>query len=285
MLEDRHPSVYFTSEVVEIAQPLFESTNFHFFSYFRHYPDGSRILLSTNSIWTQYLYSQKYASINQFNIGKSPMSSTPGAYLWEWLPNLLETELEREGFYKKIKDGYKFGLHNGISIIKDLEDSKEYFNFGTKEDSSYVYQFLFNRLNILERFVIFFKIKAKSLLEKCELHKIILPSYSTLIAPNPSQKNDFLKSDFINQTAIDQFPCLVNNQTYILSKRQIQCLYYLSQGKSAKEIAQFLNISNRSVEKYIQLVKEKFLVSTKSQLLTLCDQTEIKNYFVYCVDN
>ncbi|CDZ76476.1 response regulator FixJ [Legionella massiliensis] len=54
-----------------------------------------------------------------------------------------------------------------------------------------------------------------------------------------------------------------------LSPRETDCVQYYVKGKTAKEIAKYLNLSPRTVEFYISNLKEKLGVSTKSQLMEL----------------
>lgn len=54
-----------------------------------------------------------------------------------------------------------------------------------------------------------------------------------------------------------------------LSKRELECLHYLLMGKSAKETAASLKISHRTIESYIESMKNKLGCFSKSQLFTL----------------
>ena len=53
-----------------------------------------------------------------------------------------------------------------------------------------------------------------------------------------------------------------------ITERQAECLFFLLRGKTAKEIAKFLNISPRTVEDYIEMLKLKFSCQTKNELVT-----------------
>jgi DNA-binding CsgD family transcriptional regulator len=59
----------------------------------------------------------------------------------------------------------------------------------------------------------------------------------------------------------------IKSRDFKLSIREIECLYHLVRGKTAKMIAQFLNLSPRTVESYIENIKAKFGCYTKSELL------------------
>lgn len=52
-----------------------------------------------------------------------------------------------------------------------------------------------------------------------------------------------------------------------LSARQIQCAQLLTRGKTAKEIAKILGLSPRTVEHYLEIIKSKLKVTSKSELI------------------
>lgn len=52
-----------------------------------------------------------------------------------------------------------------------------------------------------------------------------------------------------------------------ITKREKEVLYYLTRGKTAKEIALMLGLSYRTIEHYIEKIKIKTKVSSKSELI------------------
>ncbi|MFI4919072.1 MAG: LuxR C-terminal-related transcriptional regulator [Legionellales bacterium] len=83
------------------------------------------------------------------------------------------------------------------------------------------------------------------------LSKVEMGSY----APNKIKQNSYIFSD----TPLD----------ITLTKRQMDCLFYLLRGKSIREIAAILNKSPRTVENYHEQLKIKFSCQTKSELIEL----------------
>ncbi|MFI5406379.1 MAG: helix-turn-helix transcriptional regulator [Nitrososphaerales archaeon] len=61
-----------------------------------------------------------------------------------------------------------------------------------------------------------------------------------------------------------------------LSKREVDCLYLLLQGKVPKEIAAILNLSTRTVEKYLENMKAKLNCHSNTELKLKSLQNEIK---------
>jgi DNA-binding CsgD family transcriptional regulator len=86
-----------------------------------------------------------------------------------------------------------------------------------------------------------------------------------------SSLNHILNTGLLSRSALDPIAMLqqsvINN--IVLSKREKQCMHYLMRGKTAKAIANHLGLSTRTVENYIENIKSKFGVSSKSELIDL----------------
>lgn len=52
-----------------------------------------------------------------------------------------------------------------------------------------------------------------------------------------------------------------------LTKREKQCVFYMIRGKSAKQVAEILNVSPRTIEHYCEILKTKMNVNSKSELI------------------
>lgn len=70
----------------------------------------------------------------------------------------------------------------------------------------------------------------------------------------------------LNNTPPSIFPGSEINNNY-LSRRESECLRLTVRGRSAKQIAAELNISRRTVEEYLNNIKLKFGVYSKSELI------------------
>ncbi|OJX12817.1 MAG: hypothetical protein BGO77_04950 [Caedibacter sp. 37-49] len=55
--------------------------------------------------------------------------------------------------------------------------------------------------------------------------------------------------------------------SFHLTKREFECLSWLSEGMTAKEMAIKMNISHRTVEQYVKSIKEKTHLYKRSQLI------------------
>lgn len=59
------------------------------------------------------------------------------------------------------------------------------------------------------------------------------------------------------------------SRKYNLTKRELQCIHYLVKGASAKDIAFTLGLSYRTVEIYIQNIKDKLNVRKTAEIIAL----------------
>lgn len=80
-----------------------------------------------------------------------------------------------------------------------------------------------------------------------------------------------IKHDDKNHRIItqDQF-CYIFNDNYLesnLTQRQSECLFFLLRGYSYKSIAKILNLSPRTIEIYVESIKNRLDCCSKSQLI------------------
>lgn len=58
----------------------------------------------------------------------------------------------------------------------------------------------------------------------------------------------------------------LNHDERLLTLKQEECLYYFAIGMQVKEIAKAMNLSPRTIEKHIMVIKDKFHCTTRSGL-------------------
>lgn len=72
----------------------------------------------------------------------------------------------------------------------------------------------------------------------------------------------------IQQQEIDTLGSKLSIKTkQYISKREIECLFYLMRGKSARETGLQLNLSHRTVEYYLNSLKDKLYCTKKSEII------------------
>ncbi len=58
-----------------------------------------------------------------------------------------------------------------------------------------------------------------------------------------------------------------HDNVFNLSNRELECLFFILRGRSAKQIGEYIHLSKRTIEFYIENIKNKFGCHSKSELL------------------
>ena len=139
------------------------------------------------------------------------------------------------------------------------------------QDIDFIVNVYLNNLDMLDRFVLFFNDRAERLLKKAERTKIILPGKlyqqsEEKIHTSPALAD--MIEGVINEMQIKKYRIKHEKYQHIkLSSRELDCIFLYQDGKTAKETARELNISQRTVETYFENIKNKLSCYSKDQVL------------------
>jgi len=246
-LEDFKKTFIYKSipNIIEITSPL-KKIGINYFSYAEITADNKITALFNN---------EDNAKIGiQASIKNEPYLSphrliTPGFYLPLRLNNL--TEINK----KHIRDCLEINGSSELCVfIKD-----------DKQNTRRIYSFNFNyspliKYDFFEAFIHCFHDKVDYIIKKAE--RAILPSdimvdypLST-ISQDHSILNEKLQS-FLKDIDFYNYRLLRLARKYSLSKRQIQIIDLILQGKLTKQMAHNLNLSTRTIELYLCNLKTK----------------------------
>ncbi|WP_417905637.1 helix-turn-helix transcriptional regulator [Candidatus Tisiphia endosymbiont of Micropterix aruncella] len=79
----------------------------------------------------------------------------------------------------------------------------------------------------------------------------------------------------LEQVRIKRF--YIHKNIYLTNK-ELQCLYLLSSGKTAKGIGTQLKISSRTVEEHLNSIKFKTGIRYKNQLISFFEDSALNSY-------
>jgi DNA-binding CsgD family transcriptional regulator len=239
--------------IKEICFPLKKYFNISYFGYVKTYLDNTHLALSTSAEWMTCFYENFH---NKAIIHKTMDAYQSGEFLWSQFSNSMTVQVAQN----------QFDIAHGIMIIKKNDDFCEFFGFATDKSNYKIENWYLRNMDVLDRFCLYFKEAAGSLIKKAENDRFILPSQSNkkkslYQTPKIILRNLDARLSFFNEISTES--------PYRLSKRQLQCLYYLSRGKTLKEIAKILNLSSKTVEHYLEITKSKLKCSKRSELIEI----------------
>jgi DNA-binding CsgD family transcriptional regulator len=252
-------------EILDICKPLFESFNTTYFNFVRRYDDGSEICLTTDPVWTELFYEKKlYKSLlaDRFAQKKTIINK---------LKVIPWTQFSSSPV--RIAQSDLFGVGIGLSLIFSRIGFTDFFHFGTSNENYHMAELYVSYADCLIQFAYYFYDVA---------NKIIIDSSLTnnrLFIPDRLFKKDHefpiaLGLDikkFMENSQPKRFLIQNNIEQVLLTKKEIQCITLLTQGKTAGDIGDFLSMSKRTVETHLKNSRIKLGLGTgsgKSELIS-----------------
>jgi DNA-binding CsgD family transcriptional regulator len=242
----------------KLCLPLFQYLELSYFEYSEFFNDGTVIYLATNLEWIHHSLNYEMFKDNEHNslVAKNKFYRY---VLWNTL------NLDQTTFLSSMKE---FKIWNGLSVNIARETSVRVYSFATDKDIN-IDSFLMNHISTLDHFINYFHSEGEPLLKNAAQNKVIgkiLPVFTPeeILYPDHHKLKTFLE-----QTELKKFYFTLRNNHFFLSKREMQCLSSLSKAKTMKEIAEELSLSPRTVETYIEKIKNKSGLHFKNDLIKM----------------
>jgi len=168
---------------------------------------------------------------------------------------------------------YYYNTMHSISIIECKKRYSEAFLFATTPENHSAIHYLSNNREILFHFILYMKDHGKDLLKKAEKNGIMIPEITeskNTIFLDEDERNEMeiKKKIFFKKTPIHQLQMdHLTNEVVKLSQREIQCICHLLNHKTAVETGVLMNISQRTVESYLDNVKSKLRCKNRLELV------------------
>lgn len=239
-----------TNDVQDICRPLFETLQINFFRFMRLYNNGYRITLTTNRDWTQYFYEYELYKLAWFD------NQTTECYQNAY--EIWDAKIPHQDNQVGIDSRNIFNMHHGLSIIKKSTNWCEFYDFTTNKENHIINDLYLHNSELFERFIFYFKDKAQKLIQECENKKILLEINKPINQERKLILSDEVKEDFFNATEIKRYYFNQGSNEEFLTKREAECIYWYTQGKTAAEIGLILNMTKRTAEVHLSNIKNKF---------------------------
>ncbi len=248
-----------SKDIKVLAKPLVEYLGVQDFSIARFYKDGSSIFLATHLEFLSYCFNNGKYTVK---IPTQPAEKTKLYCPWKQLAQNNQSFSKALSYYDS-----RFDRGNGFSIVRDFKEYVEIYALATtSRNETADFKFL-TEIEPIENFVEHLKFEGKEIIQAAEQAKILPPpSYASLNSHYPS--NEKLKQ-FYSSIGAGRARIVCKDQSNILlTPKESECLRYLAQGKSVKQVAQSMNISPRTVSFHLDKIKLKTGYHYNSDLAT-----------------
>lgn len=256
-------SISLSEKIDLITKPASDFLGFSTFGYRRFFLDGSSFGTSNNLSWTNYClenFDKKIIPNYEEEI-RAVLNDEKSHFFRIGVPD------NQDIFLSSL---YGLDIWNTCSLYKRSGEGIEGFYFASTRENISIIERYANNLSLLERFSCYFKNKLFDIMSLDDLKSATSPTISPSLFEtyqHERSKEELDIKNFLLLTPIQKFFLTINGQEIALSSQEFRSLALLSQGKTAKEIARVLKISPRTVEDYIENIKRKTKISSRSQLI------------------
>ncbi len=237
-----------SDQIRKATQPVRDHLDVAYFTYHRINIDGKYTVLVDRPDWAERYVEQKLyledpylRHPDQYQSGMCAMLSNG--------PEEYRKKILREG--KDIMD-----MGDSLFIVEKTGPYVEFFGFASKTDSYKLSDIARNHPLYLKAFATHFKRKMKNILQSMEEGASTLPEL---------KGNDFYNNEPIHTNPTEELKKYLKeiglgnlvDFARLLSSQEKKCLFHLAEGKTAKETATLLRLSSRTVESYLEHIKNK----------------------------
>lgn len=153
------------------------------------------------------------------------------------------------------------GIANGFTIYKRLEDRVLFWCFAADLEERQLAAYYMNEGKVyLHEFVDYFNTKAQSIIEDSPREKF-QNKLDMTYQPSPFSHEEG------NVLELSKYLVRVEDKQFFVSRRERQCLHYLARGMTAKEIGRLMGLAPKTIEFYLQNLREKTGRHLKSDLV------------------
>ena len=257
--------------IKDICKPLETHFGLTSFVYRKNYNDGTEINISNQPEWVRHFYTDK-TLIEESSFDQHPDMYQSGFVLWSQL----------KGHQVILEHARHFNIDHGVTIIRKVPDGVEFGYFGTKSECPTVIGNYINNIDLLERFILYFKEKASTIIDIANQNRILVPNKFARAAVRKEDMNlinpKSTRDDFLKATEVDQFHFEQKCKGLVLSAREIQIIEHLLKGMTSDDIGKAIFLSARTVEDYLSQLRDKFQAKNKAQLIKKLMDSEFIAY-------
>lgn len=258
MLRSVSSSTYH-DQMMHFVKPLKDHFGINHFWYYRVLNTGYYTYLGTNNEWSEYCF--EHHLLSQFPILRNPQTQKSGIVLMKNTTNIEFMNVQKMAWEK-------FHVNFNLNISTKLPNGIEAFGFATQSDDPRMDEYMLNELSLLGYFIRTFRKNYRKLFD--------------IIFDNQVDISSYFGSKFYQEESPCSYPKnrkgmlqkLGYNFINTFTQRERSVVALLSKGYPAPYIAKVLQISRKTVENYIAVIKCKFYCSSKVELLHKAQEYE-----------
>lgn len=240
-------------KIRNFCDPILSHFGVNHFWYYKVTHEGYYSCLGSNIHWTEFYFDQKLYIPNPYL--RNPHNFQTGLSFIR--------QVKDDAFERTVDFGAKnYNVNQSLIFLEKTKEGIEGYGFATDMPNIVFEMLCLNELPLFKVFLRRFQEEFNPLLTKMnenmvEIASVIGPSF-------------YIKKPLIHFPSIDKQKILKQfnlADLLTLSKREKEVLFHTSRGLVAAEISSQLGLSKRTVEHYIENIKNKLSCYSKSDLI------------------
>lgn len=248
----KHPTFLYTDDILTICQPLLK-LNINYFAHVHIDSSGCFSAIGNNPAFGEHYLTNQYYNAD---IHMAENNYFGRYIIWD--------AIERGGQSLKMHtEAAEFSVRHTFTIVEKDNSGSHFYHFANKDLSPAINQIYLTNLELLKLFINHFNynVGQSKLLKSAYNFKFALdndgPGFIT------TNKDNIIIPEFEFRRELQ-----LDSQLQKLSKRQLDCLFFLSRGMTVKEIASNLHLAPKTVEHYLENIKLKLNCYSRSELIS-----------------
>lgn len=254
---------FLSDKIKKLAEPLNTFFSIDEFIYNYISDEGDFFAISNQSEPSEYYYHHNFYQFSLFFL--HPDNYSNGAVL----PSVIDQGVKNEQIKNIMESKFGYSAETMLGIFKKDKHAVHKFLFNTKNKNLPITSFYLKNLQLLDSFCGHFLSEWKAYRKEMEKYTIniaelIGPKFFNISMPGQLSGEFDRKQDFLKRLGI--LPIDFKSPTPF-SAQEKACLEHMSMGKTIKETAEIMDLSMRTVEHYIDNIKNKMGCMTKSEVM------------------
>jgi DNA-binding CsgD family transcriptional regulator len=167
---------------------------------------------------------------------------------------------------------WDFDIWNGWTTYERVPDGLEIWGFGTPRNNSDIINFYINESSVIKNFILYLKDQQRDIIFPVK-NNIFAPSNFQILSKLDESSNP---EELFLSNKIKRF--YFTDKDY-LTRRELQCLVGIVNQKSAKQMANELGLSPRTVEKNLENLRSRIKYDSNLQVTNILKSSSLNHLF------
>jgi len=248
-----HPSLIYADDLKDICAPL-KALGIDYFAHVNVDEKSRFSALGMKPEFVKLYFEKKY-----YNYDIHMMNSRLSEEYVIW--DTVERDRGSKNLYDDLSS---FSIGHTFTVIQNNNSSKDCYHFAAKLGNEGINNRYLQHVDLLKKFMMHFT-------EKVSRRKELKSAYDVKFGISKENAGYFVTNEipdadnhrFLDTIKIEKI--YINSSEY-LTKREFECLHWLSMGKTAEEVGLIMAITPRTIKAHIANIKMKLNCRTQFQL-------------------